>query len=129
MIYKALDHQSLPVYGDGSNIRDWIHVEDHCDALLCVLERGEAGRVYNIGGKSECSNLDVVKRILDILDRPHDLITFVTDRLGHDWRYAIDNTRIQSELGWKPKHDFTSGLQHTINWYLENKEWWHPLIT
>ena len=128
MISKALNHQSLPVYGDGSNIRDWIHVEDHCDALLCVLERGESGRVYNIGGKSECSNLDVVKRILDILDRPHDLIAFVTDRLGHDWRYAIDNTRIQSELGWKPKHDFTSGLKHTIDWYLENKEWWQPLI-
>ena len=128
MISKALDHQSLPVYGDGSNIRDWIHVEDHCDALLCVLEKGESGRIYNIGGKSECSNLDVVKRILDILDRPYDLITFVTDRLGHDWRYAIDNTRIQSELRWKPKHDFTSGLRHTIDWYLKNKEWWQPLI-
>jgi dTDP-glucose 4,6-dehydratase len=128
MISKALKNQPLPVYGDGSNIRDWIHVEDHCEALLCVLEKGQAGRIYNIGGKSERSNLMVVKRILDILDKPHELITFVTDRLGHDWRYAIDNTRIQSELGWQPKHDFTSGLEHTIDWYLKNKNWWHPLV-
>ena len=128
MISKALAQESLPVYGDGSNIRDWIHVEDHCDALMCVLETGIAGRVYNIGGKNECSNLMVVQRILDILNKPYDSITFVTDRLGHDWRYAIDNTRIQQELGWVPKHNFTSGLEHTINWYLHNQDWWQPLL-
>ena len=97
--------------------------------LSCVFGERENQVASTILEERVSVATSMLKRILDILDRPHDLITFVTDRLGHDWRYAIDNTRIQSELGWKPKHDFTSGLQHTINWYLENKEWWHPLIT
>ncbi len=128
MVSKALANEALPVYGDGSNIRDWIHVEDHCEALLNVLTKGTDGRIYNIGGNSEQSNLDVVRTILNTLGKPHSLIQFVTDRLGHDWRYAIDNTRIQEELGWEPKHSFDEGLKITIEWYLENSSWWKRLL-
>ncbi|MBM75394.1 MAG: dTDP-glucose 4,6-dehydratase [Proteobacteria bacterium] len=127
MISKALADEALPVYGDGSNVRDWIHVEDHCRGILTVLERGVSGRIYNIGGKSERDNLTVVKRILNILGKPESLISFVTDRLGHDWRYAIDNSRIASELNWEPRHTFETGLEQTVQWYLDNEHWWRPL--
>lgn len=128
MIAKAQANQRLPVYGDGSNIRDWIHVTDHCTALLAVLERGISGRVYNIGGNSERNNLQVVQTILDQLGKSHDLIQFVKDRLGHDWRYAIDNTRVQEELGWTPVYTFETGLQSTIEWYMTNEAWWKTLV-
>lgn len=128
MILKSLSNEALPVYGDGSNIRDWIHVQDHCDALKCVLEKGRPGRIYNIGGQSERSNLQVVRNILTQLEKPLDLISFVEDRLGHDWRYAIDNGRISDELGWVPQRTFQDGLQNTISWYLENESWWQPLL-
>ena len=128
MIHKALADQPLPVYGDGSNIRDWIHVNDHCRAIWAVATKGQAGRIYNIGGSQERSNLEVVKDILKALGKSEKLISFVPDRLGHDWRYAIDSTRVQSELGWQPTYTFQTGLQQTIEWYLENSDWWEPLL-
>ena len=128
IISKALNDQSLPVYGDGSNIRDWIHVFDHNRAALAVLEKGTSGRVYNIGSSSEKSNLTLVKLLLDILNKPHSLITFVTDRPGHDWRYAIDSTRIQTELDWKPQFTFEEGIRQTVQWYLDNQQWWKDLL-
>jgi len=125
----------LPIYGDGSNIRDWLYVEDHSDALLCVLEKGELNRSYNIGGENERTNLELVKTICTILDekRPRDggtyadLITFVTDRPGHDARYAIDANRIITELGWKPSVTVEEGLARTVQWYLDNEDWWRAL--
>jgi dTDP-glucose 4,6-dehydratase len=128
MLLKALNTETLPVYGDGSNVRDWIHVEDHCRALKMVLEHGVSGRVYNIGGNCERDNLTVVKRILEVVDKPRSLIQFVEDRKGHDWRYAIDNTRIQQELDWKPSHTFEDGLRATLEWYMQNELWWKPLL-
>jgi len=128
MIGKALDNEHLPVYGDGSNIRDWIHVEDHNWAALQVLEKGQSGRVYNIGSSNERSNLQVVKAILDVLGKPHSLIRFVTDRLGHDWRYAIDSSRIRNELNWVPEYDFETGLHQTMQWYVDNQGWWKSLL-
>jgi dTDP-glucose 4,6-dehydratase len=128
MISQAMSDLPLPVYGDGSNIRDWIHVEDHCTAILAVLERGLAGRTYNIGGESERSNLQVVRSILRQMGKPDTLISFVEDRKGHDWRYAIDNARIVSELGWSPSYNFDVGLKSTIEWYLEHKSWWNAFI-
>ena len=128
MLLKALNTETLPVYGDGSNIRDWIHVEDHCRALKVVLEDGVSGRVYNIGGNCERDNLTVVKRILEVVGKPTSLIQFVEDRKGHDWRYAIDNTRIQQELDWKPLHTFEDGLRATLEWYMQNEFWWKPLL-
>lgn len=131
MICNALDRKPLPVYGKGANIRDWLHVEDHCAAIARVLEAGQVGRCYNIGGHAEKTNLEVVRAVCAILDRlvPSaagayaDLVTYVTDRPGHDFRYAIDSSRIEAELGWKPTHDFDSGLQETVRWYLENTAW------
>ena len=123
MISNAMKNKKLPVYGDGSNIRDWIHVHDHVDAIWRVWEQGSCGEVYNIGGKSEVRNLEVVKTILKILNKPESLIEYVKDRLGHDRRYAIDNTKIQNELGWEPKFSFENGLVETVNWYKENQEW------
>lgn len=123
IITRALAEQSIPVYGTGMNVRDWIHVEDHCSALFEVLMRGVSGRVYNVGGRSERSNLDVVRTVLQILGKRESLITFVEDRKGHDWRYAIDNSRIQTELGWEPKHSFEQGLVETVEWYMDNVQW------
>ena len=128
MISRALDDLPLPVYGDGSNIRDWIHVDDHCRAILAVLERGKPGHIYNIGASSEQSNLEVVKTLLNILAKEHSLISFVQDRLGHDWRYAIDSTKIQNDLGWSPRYKFSTGLQSTIQWYLNHQAWWQALL-
>jgi dTDP-glucose 4,6-dehydratase len=132
MILNALAGKKLPVYGAGANVRDWLHVEDHCRALDLVVRRGQPGRTYNIGGHNERTNLEVVHKLCDILDelRPsaaggsrRELVEFVTDRPGHDLRYAIDADRIASELGWKPAYDFDAGLRATIQWYLENQEW------
>ena len=131
MILNAIERKPLPVYGDGLNVRDWLHVEDHCEALLEILQHGTPGEVYNIGGDAEKTNLDVVKTICSIVDelRPSDqgpadsLITFVQDRPGHDQRYAIDATKIHRELGWKPKHNFETGIRQTIQWYLDNEAW------
>ena len=134
VILKALADEPIPVYGDGANVRDWLFVEDHADALLTVLTKGELGRSYNIGGENEVSNLELVKMICTLLDDRHpegaphaDLITFVADRPGHDQRYAIDPTRIQTELGWRPSVTVEEGLARTVDWYLENKDWWRAL--
>lgn len=123
MISNALEDKPLPVYGDGLNIRDWLHVYDHCTAIDLVLHKGKTGEVYNIGGNNEKTNIDIVKLILKELDKSESLIQFVKDRLGHDRRYAIDSTKIQKELNWKPKYTFEVGIVETINWYLDNQNW------
>jgi dTDP-glucose 4,6-dehydratase len=128
MITNALRGIPLPVYGDGLNIRDWLHVTDHCRAVETVLAKGKPGRVYNIGGSNEWRNIDIVKLILGELGKPESLISFVQDRLGHDRRYAIDAGKIQRELGWKPEVKFDDGIRMTIKWYLENKGWWEKLL-
>ncbi len=125
---EALRDEALPVYGDGMNVRDWIHVTDHCAAIVAALFEGKPGSIYNFGGDSEMVNIDVVKMILDKLSKPHNLISFVTDRLGHDRRYAIDSSLVQRELNWKPRHNFTEGLDETIRWYVDNQSWWQPLL-
>jgi dTDP-glucose 4,6-dehydratase len=137
VILNALAGKSLPIYGDGGNIRDWLYVEDHADALLLVLEEGAVGRSYNIGGENERSNLELVKMLCSILDRLRprvegsyaDLITFVTDRPGHDARYAIDPSRIRDELNWRPSVTVEQGLEKTVQWYLANEDWWRPLLS
>ena len=136
VILNALHGRPIPVYGDGGNVRDWLYVEDHADALLLVLDKGELGRSYNIGGENEARNIDLVRTICAHMDRlrpdaaPHGrLITFVTDRPGHDRRYAIDPTRIREELGWRPSVTVEEGLARTVEWYLENEDWWRPLLT
>ena len=123
MIANAINDDPLPVYGDGKNVRDWIFVDDHCHAIWKAYENGRSGEAYNIGSRNEKYNIDVVKSILDALGKPHSLITFVTDRLGHDRRYAIDPSKIENELGWKPAMTWEKGLQTTIDWYLNNQEW------
>ena len=123
MISNALENKDLPVYGDGKNIRDWLHVYDHCTAIDLVLHDGKPGEVYNIGGNNEKRNIEIVKLILKYLDKDDSLIKFVDDRLGHDRRYAIDSTKIQEELGWKPKYTFETGIKETIQWYLDNQDW------
>ena len=131
IIHNALNDKDLPIYGDGSNVRDWLYVEDHCSAIRCVLETGQVGETYNIGGWNEMSNLEVVHTLCDMLDlqRPKDAgsyrdqITYVTDRPGHDQRYAIDATKIERELGWKPAETFKTGIEKTVAWYLENQSW------
>ena len=128
MIIKALRDEALPVYGDGRNVRDWIHVEDHCAGIVAALFEGKPGAVYNFGGNSEMVNFDVVKLILDRLGKPHSLITFVTDRLGHDRRYAIDSSFAHQVLKWKPLHDFREGLESTVDWYLNHRGWWEALL-
>lgn len=126
-IKNAMSDKPLPIYGDGLNIRDWLFVEDHCSAIDVVLHKGKVGEVYNIGGNNEKTNLEITKIILQYLRKPESLITFVVDRLGHDRRYAIDSSKIQRELGWTPKHHFEEGIIKTIEWYLNNKEWWNNL--
>jgi dTDP-glucose 4,6-dehydratase len=129
MIINALNDKELPVYGDGLNVRDWLHVEDHCQAIDLVLHNGRNGEVYNVGGNNERTNIDIVKTILKQLGKPESLIKFVKDRPGHDRRYAIDATKLRTELGWKPKYTFDTGIEQTINWYLENKQWWENIIS
>ena len=124
MIVNALHDKPLPVYGDGNNVRDWLHVEDHCQALLLALEKGRAGEVYNIGGGAERRNLEIVRAVLGILGKPETLIQFVKDRPGHDRRYAIDATKIRTELGWSAAHTFERGLEATVRWYVDNAAWW-----
>ena len=123
MIMNALEGKSLPVYGDGKNVRDWIYVTDHCKGILAVMEKGVAGEVYNIGGKSEKQNIEVVKTLLSILGKSEDLISYVKDRPGHDLRYAIDNTKIRTELGWEPEKTFDSALRETVDWYVASTDW------
>ena len=129
MIANALAEKPLPVYGKGENVRDWLYVEDHCKAIDLILRKGRVGEVYNIGGHNEMQNIDIVKMICKALDKPESLITYVTDRKGHDMRYAIDPTKIHSELGWLPETKFADGIQKTIRWYLENREWWETIIS
>lgn len=129
MISRALADESLPVYGKGENVRDWLYVKDHCKAIDLVMRNGREGGVYNVGGHNERSNIDVVKTILKELGKPESLITYVTDRPGHDMRYAIDPAKIQSELGWTPETSFEEGIKLTIKWYLENKKWWQDIIS
>ena len=128
MISRSLANEPLPVYGKGENVRDWLHVKDHCQAIDLILRKGKPGDVYNIGGHNEHSNLEVVKIILDKVGKDESLIHYVKDRPGHDLRYAIDPTKIESELGWKPEYTFETGIVQTIQWYLDNKEWWEHIV-
>lgn len=129
MIANALNDKALPVYGKGENIRDWLYVEDHCSAIDRIIHNGTVGEVYNIGGHNERTNLEVVKTILKELDKPESLITYVTDRKGHDMRYAIDPAKIYNELDWEPATMFDEGIKKTIQWYLENRSWWENIIS
>jgi len=126
-VTNLIQGKKIPVYGKGLNIRDWLHVEDHCRGILLVLEKGETGRIYNVGGNNEWKNIDIAKELVKIMGMGEDKIEFVTDRLGHDLRYAIDATRIRKELGWEPKYTFDTGLPETVKWYKENESWWKPL--
>lgn len=128
MISRALADESLPVYGSGENVRDWLYVKDHCSAIDLVMRKGRNGEVYNIGGHNERTNLQVVKTILKELGKPETLITYVKDRPGHDMRYAIDPTKIRSELGWQPETSFDDGIKQTIRWYLDNRTWWEHIL-
>jgi dTDP-glucose 4,6-dehydratase len=128
MITNALADKKLPVYGDGLNVRDWIHVEDHCRAIMTVLLEGRTGQIYNIGADAEMENIAVVELILETLQKPRELISYVTDRLGHDRRYAIDSAKIRTELGWKPRHTPHQGIRETVEWYLKNRDWWQNVL-
>jgi dTDP-glucose 4,6-dehydratase len=129
MITRALADQPLPVYGDGRNVRDWLYVEDHADAIWSVLERGRAGEVYNIGGESEVANLDLVDQLLRLLGKPDSLITYVKDRPGHDRRYAMDIGKIRRDLGWAPRRTLANGLESTVQWYLDHRRWWERVLS
>lgn len=128
MISRVLNNESLPVYGNGENIRDWLHVEDHCSAIDLIIHKGKSGEIYNVGGHNEKTNLEVVKTILKTLDKSESLITYVKDRPGHDLRYAIDSKKLENELGWKAKYNFDTGIDITIKWYLENDDWLNAMI-
>ncbi|MED1599392.1 MULTISPECIES: dTDP-glucose 4,6-dehydratase [Bacillus] len=127
MITNAMEDKELPVYGRGQNVRDWLHVFDHCTAIDLVLHNGRDGEIYNVGGNNEKRNIEIVEMILEKLGKSKNMISFVPDRLGHDWRYAIDSSKLQRELGWKPVYSFTKGLEDTIEWYRKNEQWWKPL--
>jgi dTDP-glucose 4,6-dehydratase len=129
MIANALNDKPLPVYGDGMNVRDWLHVKDHCTAIDTVFHRGRVGEVYNVGGNNEKPNIEIVKLILQNLNKPESLITYVKDRLGHDRRYAIDSSKIQNELSWTPSYTFERGIAETVKWYTSNKQWWERIIS
>ena len=129
MIANALNDKPLPVYGKGENVRDWLYVEDHCKAIDLIIHKGRVGEVYNIGGHNEMKNIDIVKIICKELGKPESLITYVTDRKGHDMRYAIDPTKIHNELGWLPETKFADGIKKTIRWYLDNQDWWKTIIS
>ncbi len=129
MIANCLNDKPLPVYGEGKNVRDWLYVEDHCRAIDLIVRKGRIGEVYNVGGHNEMANIDIVKTIIRELGKSEDLITFVTDRKGHDLRYAIDPAKIHRELGWLPETKFSDGIRKTIRWYLENRSWWEEIIS
>ena len=129
MIINCLHDKPLPVYGEGLNVRDWLYVEDHCKAIDLIIHKGRIGEVYNVGGHNEMANIDIVKLIVHALGKSEDLITYVTDRKGHDLRYAIDPTKIHNELGWLPETKFEDGIKKTIEWYLNNRDWWNPIVT
>ena len=129
MIANALNDKALPVYGKGENVRDWLYVEDHCKAIDLIIHKGRIGEVYNVGGHNEMANIDIVKLICKKLGKPESLITYVADRKGHDMRYAIDPTKIYTELGWTPETKFADGIDKTIDWYLNNREWWETIIS
>ena len=129
MIANCLNDKPLPVYGEGLNVRDWLYVEDHCRAIDLIIHKGRIGEVYNVGGHNEMKNIDIVRLICRYLDKPESLITYVTDRKGHDLRYAIDPTKIHNELGWLPTTSFDEGIRKTIDWYLNNKDWWQEIIS
>lgn len=124
---NAMEDKELPIYGDGKNVRDWLHVKDHCRAIDIVLRKGEVGEVYNIGGNNEKTNLEITESILNTLDKPKDLIKFVKDRLGHDRRYAIDSSKMKEELNWEPEYTFEEGIAETIQWYIDNEDWWRNI--
>ena len=129
MLVNALNDKPLPVYGDGKNVRDWLYVEDHCKAIDLIIHKGREGEIYNIGGHNEMANIDIVKLICKELGKSEDLITYVTDRKGHDRRYAIDPMKIYTELGWLPETKFADGIKMTIKWYLDNRKWWEDIIS
>jgi dTDP-glucose 4,6-dehydratase len=129
MMIRALHDEKLPVYGKGENVRDWLHVMDHCEAIDLIIRKGKVGEVYNIGGHNEKTNLEVVHTILSALNKSKDLIQYVTDRPGHDLRYAIDPHKIETELGWRPKFNFDAGIQQTIEWYLNHEDWWKRILS
>ena len=129
VIYRAENDESIPVYGKGDNVRDWLYVMDHCKAVDMIMRDGKDGEIYNIGGHNERSNITVVKRILQHLGKPESLITYVTDRKGHDKRYAIDPSKIREELGWEPETKFEDGIGQTIDWYLEHRDWWEHIVS
>ncbi len=128
-IANCLNDKPLPVYGEGLNVRDWLYVEDHCRAIDLIIHRGREGEVYNVGGHNEMRNIDIVKLICDYLGKPYSLIKHVSDRKGHDMRYAIDPTKIHDELGWLPETKFADGIKKTIDWYLDNREWWETIVS
>jgi dTDP-glucose 4,6-dehydratase len=128
-IISALRNLPIPIYGKGTNIRDWIYVQDHCTAIEKVLEKGKAGEIYNVSAGNEITNIEIVKRILNMLHKPESLITFVEDRPGHDTRYSLNSAKIQKSLGWQPKHPFQQALDSTVQWYVENEKWWSPFAT
>ncbi len=128
-IIRALKNLRVPIYGSGKNVRDWIYVQDHCEAIDFVLRKGVSGEIYNISAENELPNIEVARKILDLLDKPEDLITFVEDRPGHDIRYSLNSSKIKSKLGWKPKSSFEEALDATVNWYVRNEWWWKPLAT
>ena len=129
MVINALHDKPLPVYGEGINVRDWLYVEDHCKAIDLIIHKGRVGEVYNVGGHNEMRNIDIVKLICRQLGKPESLITYVTDRKGHDMRYAIDPAKIHRELGWLPETKFEDGSKKTIQWYLDNQDWWEPIVS
>ena len=129
MTIRALADKPLPVYGTGLNVRDWIHVDDHCRAVDAILEKGTVGEIYNVGGRCEVRNIDVVKTICAVLGKPESLITFVSDRKGHDLRYAINAEKLETGLGWAPQTDFNTGLTQTVRWYADHPQWWTPLLS
>jgi len=128
-IIRALRDLPIPIYGSGKNIRDWIYVEDHCKAITTVLEKGNAGEIYNVSAGNEIANIEIAKKIITLLGKPESLITFVEDRPGHDVRYSLDSSKLQSTLGWKPNFSFEDSLQSTVKWYLDNEQWWAPFAT
>ena len=128
-VIRALRDLPIPIYGEGKNIRDWIYVQDHCEALSIVLEKGKAGEIYNISAGNEITNIEIAKKIICLLNKPESLITFVEDRPGHDMRYSLDSTKIRTELCWKPKFSFEKSLESTVKWYLDNEHWWAPFAT